>query len=332
MCELTPKENYLQMLKSNIPEYMPSFFEPSKAPVEDDFLTPTYARNGPVTTSLGVVYVGSPENNYGAMPAPGSIVITDITKWRDQLKIKDISDVDWEAYYKRLSKDVDRKNKCLSVTGGDYFLTLVSLLGFEETLMAMYEEPEEVLELLSFISEFYVKVMKKQMQYLKPDIYTLLDDDSALNAPFFSVEMYRKFFKPFHKIHCDICKENGVYIARHDCGKSGQFIPDWLEIGVRDWNPCQTTNDLKKIKKEFGDKLVLSGCWGSHGEFEKKKDFNPVKARDELAEYVETFAPGGNFSFGAFAMGKPDDPVSMEKSELIKSFFFDYARNWYKTH
>ena len=60
---------------------------------------PATAPNGPVVTGLGVTYVGN-GNNYGAMPEPGKIIIDDITKWRDKLKIVDVSDRDWESYHK----------------------------------------------------------------------------------------------------------------------------------------------------------------------------------------------------------------------------------------
>ena len=54
--------------------------------------------------------------------------------------------------------------------------------------------------------------------------------------------------------------------------------------------------------------------------------------KDALVEYTDTFAPGGNFTFSAMVGGKMDDPLAMAKRDVIKNFFFDYARDWYKTH
>jgi hypothetical protein len=54
--------------------------------------------------------------------------------------------------------------------------------------------------------------------------------------------------------------------------------------------------------------------------------------KDALAEYVDTFAPGGGFVFSARIDGPPDDPLVSHKMEIIKSFFYDYARDYYKTH
>lgn len=328
---MTPKENYLYMLKGNIPEYMPSFFEPYQMPMTDELLTPNRAPDGPIVTSLGVTYVGSPENNFGAMPAPGKIILDDITHWRDKVKIRDVTGRDWEGYYKKMSESIDRRNVCVSVDGGDYFLTLVSLMGFEGALLAMYEEPEEVLELFDYISEFYTMVLKNQMYYLKPEIYILMDDDSAYRAPFFSLDIYRHLIKPFHRRHCEIAINAGAVVDRHDCGKSEQFIDDWLEIGVRAWNPVQTSNDCVGIKKKYGDRLALCGCWDSQGRLGSSAAGDD-ELREALYTYTDTFAPGGNFTFAAMVGGAADDPTANAKRELIKDFFFDYARDWYKAH
>jgi len=327
---MTPKENYLRMLRREIPEFLPAYIEPFMMPVKEELLTPQAAPDGPIVTSLGVKYVGCPELNNGAMPAPNQIIIDDITKWREQLKIRDVEGRDWEGYYKKVSENLDRENMCVCIDGGDYFLTLASLMSFEGALLAMYEEPEEVTAFFEHISEFYTMVLKKQLHYLKPDIYVLMDDDSAFRAPFFSLELYRELIKPFHKLHADIVLDAGCIISRHDCGKSEQFIDDWLEIGVSAWNPAQVSNDCKGIKRKYGNRLALEGCWNPDIWIGKRADEKVL--RDALAEYVDTFATGGGFTFSAFMGGPMDDPIANENREMVKKFYYDYARDWYKTH
>jgi uroporphyrinogen-III decarboxylase len=197
-------------------------------------------------------------------------------------------------------------------------------MGFEGALLAMFEEPDEVIALLTHISEFYTLVLKKQMYYLKPEIYILMDDDSAYRAPFFSLEMYRKIFKPFHKLHADIAQESGALVDRHDCGKSEQFIDDWLEIGVKGWSPVQNTNDCKAIKKKYVGRLALAGCWDPTIVYP-----NDEALKDAIAEYVDTFAPGGGFTFSVMMGGDFNDPEVQRKNDLVRQFFFDYARDFY---
>jgi len=328
----TAKENYLQVLRGEIPDRIPSmFFEPYSQMIIEDQIAPVSAPDGPVMTVYGVEYVGSKEINNGAMPAPGKILLHDIRKWRDVIKNPDNSHRDWEGYYKKQTDTFDRENKAVACHGGDYFLTLVSFMGFEGALMAMYEEPEEVYALFDYVSQHYLEVMRNQIRYVKPDLYTIMDDDAAYRAPFFSVEMYRRLIKPFHKKHADLALENGILLERHDCGKSECFIDDWLEIGIKGWNPAQVSNDLVSIKKKYTGRLTLSGCWDNQGALGSPTVDEEV-LREALTNYVDTFAPGGGFTFSAMIMGNPEDPLTKAKTDIIKDFYYSYARDYYKTH
>ena len=331
---LTPKENYLRTLRGEIPEYVPSMFDPYAKPVFDELLTPNALPDGnDFVTGLGVKFTPSPELNFGAMPKPDRDVIEDITKWRDQLKIRDVTGRDWEGYYKKKLEDIDRNNFCVMVDGGDYFLNLVGLMGFEPAMLAVFEEPEEVKALLTEASKFLLMVTKKQMQYLKPDVYILMDDDAAYRAPFFSVATYREIFKPFHKLHCDLALENGCMVSRHDCGKSEQFVEDWLELGICAWNPIQDTNDAKAIKRKYGDRLTLEGGWNSQGGKFSGEDFTDEELYAALDDYVAAFAPGGRWVFSAMVGGMPvPGQAPSPKRELVKNYYEEKVRNYYQNH
>ena len=51
---ITPKENYLMMLRGEIPEYLPSMFEDRAGRFVEEFLTPATCPDGPIVTSLGM--------------------------------------------------------------------------------------------------------------------------------------------------------------------------------------------------------------------------------------------------------------------------------------
>ena len=328
--EITPKDNYLMLLRGEIPEYMPSFMDGHSAMWNEELLTPVSAPDGPIVTSLGVTYVGAAHMMNGAMPAPGmNLLGEDIRNWRDVIHAPDMSGFDWERYYKKKLAGIDRSRQIVSLGGGDYFLTLVSFMGFENLLLNLYEEPDEIKEMLDYVSKFYMLVLEKSAQYMEPDEITFMDDDSSERAPFYSVEMYREFFKPYHKLHCDFANERGLPIEHHDCGKCESFIPDWVEMGVVGWNPAQTMNDLVGIKKTYGNRLAIAGGWDMIY-WDRCTDME--KYRSALIEYVDTFAPGGGFVFTAMAGGDFGDPIADQRRAIVNDVYENYAKNWYKTH
>ena len=328
---LTPRENYLRMLNREIPEYVPSMYDPYTDRVEEELLTPISAPEGTYITSFGVEYIAAESMNMGAMPNPNKILCPDITHWRDYIKKPDVSHRDWESYYKAQEKNWDRKNHVLSIGGGDYWLTAVSFMGFMDTMMAMYDEPEELTAMMEYVSEFYLEVMKKQIYYCKPDIFGMMDDDAAYQMPFFSLEQHRTFFRPYQQKMVDLAHDAGMIVTRHDCGKCEQLIPDWIEMDIRAWNPAQVSNDLAGIKKRYGNLIAIEGGWDNQGPMGSPKVPIP-ELKDAMAEYVDTLAPGGGFVFMVHLAGTPGDPDMEERNKVIRDFYEDYVRNYYKTH
>ncbi len=328
---ITPKENYLRMLtRSELPEFMPAPWDNHQFRWIEEFLTPQSCPNGPIVTALGVTYVGCADLMNGAMPAPGMNQLDeDLSHWQDVIHAPDLSHFDFEKYYTDKIKDCDRTQQMIGTGGGDYFLTLVSFMGFENLLMNMYEDPDNVHALLEYVNKFYMLILEKSMTYIEPDVMSLMDDDAAYRAPFFSAEMYDEFFRPYHKMHCDMAIERGLPIERHDCGKCEIFIPAWVEDGVRSWNPAQTTNDIMGIKAKYGDRLAINGGWDRQY-WDTVTDMDQY--RDGIIDYVDRMAPGGGFSYAAGTIMNKDDPLSAERNRIIHEVYDDYAKDWYKTH
>jgi len=102
-------------------------------------------------------------------------------------------------------------------------------------------------------------------------------------------------------------------------------------MGIRSWNPAQISNDLVGIKKKYNNKLVIAGGWDNTG-YLGSPDVDPDDLRQGLKEYVDTLAPGGGFVFSAGIMGRMDNPKLKEKSGIIREFYYDYVKDYYKNH
>ena len=113
---------------------------------------------------------------------PERRVITDITKWREQLVFPDLSAVDWEREAAKDTENWDRDNKLtLVMLINGIFERSHELLGFEEALIAMYEEPKEYQSLLEALCNYKIQCIKIIGKYWKPDILNAHDDYGANN-------------------------------------------------------------------------------------------------------------------------------------------------------
>ena len=330
MYKLTEKENLLRLLETGYPEYLPeynfwgwgagtSLFMDRKSP------------EGNMLDEFGVEMSTSEASMGGYMPMPGKIFLKDIRKWRDVVKVPDLSGVDWEQQAKKDMKDKDWETQPVILHNLGYFMTLMNMMGFVDGLMAMEEEPEEVYALFDYLSGYFLEKEKGLLKYYHGDIYELADDTAAMMFPFISEETYRNLVKPFAKREADLALNAGLKIAMHDCGKCESFIDDWIDIGVCLWEPAQVTNDLLTIQKKYHGKLTFSGGWDNQGpiSFPETPDEELAQA---VKDYIDRFAPGGGFAFMAHVVGSEKEEIYKRKTALVHQIYLDYGRDWYKNH
>jgi hypothetical protein len=263
---------------------------------------------------------------------PGKFILTDIRKWRDVIKTPDISGIDWEATAK---KDIEAlkidRNETALVLGihVGYFQNLMNFMGFTEGLCAMSEEPDEVLALYDYMADFYDEVARKAVEYYKPDILTLTDDTATAQHPFISAPMFQRLVKPYHARQAKPGIDRGIPIMMHNCGRCEDFIEDWIDYGVSSWNPAQVMNDLDGIKKKYGNKMVLMGCWDSSGPA-GWPDAPEQLVRQAVRDVIDRFASGGGFIFLGSVYGPIGDKATEDKRRWMTSEYEAYREKPYK--
>jgi hypothetical protein len=330
--KLTEKENYLMAMRGEFPEYLPrwdmfGWGVRSSATAHFTKVLP----NGNTVNEFGVESISVPDAEGGSIPVPGKFLLEDITKWRDVIKTPSLEGIDWEAAARRDLKDFDRKNKPVMSHIGGFFLTLVSFMGFENGLCAMYEEPEECQAMLEYLCDYYLEI---QRQYIKRGAFlavNLTDDTATALNPFISMDLYRKILKPVYRRHCEQALNEGLFVTIHNCGRCEDQIGDWFDLGISGWDPAQPVNDLLGIKARYGRKLAIIGGWDSTGPA-TWPDSSEEELRAELERYVDKLAPGGGFCFAASVMGGSFDERQKKKYGVIREFYETRVRNYYDTH
>jgi uroporphyrinogen decarboxylase len=73
--------------------------------------------------------------------------------------------------------------------------------------------------------------------------------------------LYGELLKPVHRRAIDWAHAKGIVARLHSCGDIRPFLPDLIEIGLDGLNPLEVKAgmDPLRIKKEYGDRLLLHG-------------------------------------------------------------------------
>jgi hypothetical protein len=340
MGKMTERENYLRVLKGEAPAWVPRYgslpnpyakYPRSMSTIRPGVLNRA-SESGRQIDIFGVEFVPTKETGGMSLPKPGVFILDDIRHWRDVIKVPDISGVNWEMMAKQDMENgnIDHENTvvCLGTHTG-YFQQLMNFMGFTNGLIAMYEEPDEVLALFEYMSDFYVEVTKNVIQYYRPDVLAITDDTATAKAPFISPESYKALVKRYHARLAQVGIDHGLFIDMHNCGKCEVFLEDWFDFNVSIWNPAQVMNDLQGIQKKYGDRLVLAGCWDSSGPVGWPGATEEL-IRQSVRDNIDTYAQTGRFLFWGTIMGEVGDPEVQMRQRWVIDEYEAYRETPYK--
>ena len=157
-------------------------------------------------------------------------------------------------------------------------------------------------------------------------IYVSGTDFGTQNAPFISPDMYREFYKPFHRrINNWIHKHTSWKTFFHSCGSVFVFLDDFVEAGVDILNPVQLSAkdmDATMLKEKYGDKLVF---WGGGVDTQRTLPFGtPSEVSKEVQERCRIFGKGGGFVFNTIHNIQSKVPVEnlIAMFQTVKEFTF----------
>ncbi len=323
---MTPKENYLTAINHGIPEDVPVYSKPVRYNIGlmDPF------EKGPAGggfDGFGVMWEHLPE---GATPS-SDYVLTDITKWKEQVSFPDLDSIDWAAKAEKELAGFNRDEQILEYgMGNGTFERFLDLIGYEGLIFSMMDNPDACHELLNAHTEYRIKFINIVAEHYKPDFIVIYDDVAYKSAPFLSPDMYREFIKPEHKRVNDAIKAAGVMPINHCCGNAEIHIEDFIEEGAVAWSSCQPQNDIVSLLKKYGDRYSFIGGFDTHSSA-ASVNATEEERRAEIRRAIDTYAPYGSYILGNhIVQGKTREETFQYNSQILDEAY-SYGKGFYKT-
>jgi len=292
------KEDYWKVLNHETPDRVPGFFASAHLAGFGRLPGPTFDR-GPLGggyDGFGVRWV-SPSSGAGAqIPAPGEFILKDVTKWKE-INFPDLDVFDWESSAATDMNDVNRDEKVIDFgSGNGPFERLASLMGFEEALIALFEEPEACNDFFTALTDFKTKVAEKVVKYYNPDCFTYYDDIATERGLFMSPATYRELIKPHHKRLCQAVINLGMKPIYHCCGRAEDIVEDMIDCGYEAWTSVQASNDISTILEKYGDRLAIIGGYDTNGR-PGAADASEEEVRTEVRRCFEEYGKYKGYVF-----------------------------------
>lgn len=259
---LTIKENLLETIKGGTPDRFVNQYEFLDIILEAPLKTSP--KRGEIITNEWGITLSWPENQLGAFPVHDDEhrVLKDITKWKEIVKAPPVvtDDDRWAAAVAH-ANSVDRNEKFVTVfyAPGIFEMTHY-LMGMEDAMMNLYEEPELMHELIDYLVDYEIAYAKEAIARLKPDALFHHDDWGGQISSFMSPDMFAEFLvKPYQKIY-NFWRENGVeLIVHHSDSYGANLVPHMIDIGIDIWQGVMTTNNTPELIKKYGEKITFMG-------------------------------------------------------------------------
>ncbi len=219
----------------------------------------------------------------------------------------------WEKLRTRAIELRESSHRAIMVVCGcNLFEWGTFLRRMDNFLMDILCDQKNVERLLDALMESHLATLEKVCQAVGDvaDILRFGDDLGMDSGPFMNPDIYRKLFKPRHKILCDyVHTHSKMRTFLHSCGSIHKLLPDLIEAGYEIINPVQTNCiDMKpdRLKKDFGRDICF---WG--GGCDTRNVLNlqtPNEVKAHVLKRLKTFAPGGGFVFNTVHNILPEVP------------------------
>jgi uroporphyrinogen decarboxylase len=173
-----------------------------------------------------------------------------------------------DALNLNLPSFVDRVNAyaddfCVFGSVGEPHEMIWRILGPENVLIKIAEEPGKVARFVERLGDFLVGIVKAQVAAVGEKLTGLYiwGDIAYCNGMMFSPAYWRKVYKPQLKRICDEVHAAGLKAIYHSDGDASAVYDDLIEVGVDGYNPLEAKAglDVVELKRKYGRRWAFNG-------------------------------------------------------------------------
>lgn len=296
----TPKEIFLELLKPNgRPERVLKQYEALHMCLNDPINTYLRGnrRRGTVSRDRWGTTISFPADAPGAIPVHTDdlTVCPDVTRWEETVHAPDLAvscTAGWEDCRAAARSAAGEEKLLAGFMGTGVFEQCHFLMGFENTLTALYEHPDEMHRLIDYITDYRLGYVKLLIDNLHPDVIFSHDDWGTKDALFMHPDMWRAFFKEPYRRFYGYIRSRGCIAIHHADSYLVPIVDDMAEIGIQVWQGVLPENDIPALQRHLQGKLVLMGGIGAAID---RSDATAEEVCDYTRRTLRACCPGGHF-------------------------------------
>jgi len=198
-----------------------------------------------------------------------------------------------EEEWKRFKEDAENSKFPIVISGGSLFGWIRNWMGFENCLMAFYDQPDLIEEIIEYLCDFILSVDERALLEVKIDTVSMWEDMAFKTQPMISPALFKKYLVPRYKKMSERFRKAGINLIFIDCdGNINEIAGLWLDAGINIMFPLEINSgsDPVALRKKFGKRVLLMGGIDKKALIEGPKaierELNRIKATVEEGGYI----------------------------------------------
>lgn len=196
----------------------------------------------------------------------------------------------FESLERAVERFGDQRAVILNVRDG--FSDLRDLLGYEEALVSLMTEPDDLKDLLARVVDFNLALARTARERCGVNIVATTDDVAFPQGLLISPEIYHDILGPAFREVIAGFKSEGYLCIKHSDGDVSSLIDFWIDAGIDCLDPIDPCAglDLATTKQRYGDKICLKGNVDCAGVLQSG---TPDEVRAATRTAIEAAGPDG---------------------------------------
>ena len=140
---------------------------------------------------------------------------------------------------------------------------LTRLIGQENALLWMGEEPERMGAAINRLGAHYLECAKAEIDAGRGllDGFVIWGDVAYKNGMFFSPNYWREYFKPWVAQMAGYAHAHGLPVIYHGCGNCKAIFQDYIDAKIDGYNPLEVKAgmDCVDLRRQYGHAMAFCG-------------------------------------------------------------------------
>ncbi len=141
------------------------------------------------------------------------------------------------------------------------------LMGDEGLLMAYYDQPEVIHDMLETMGETAFRVLDRVSSTIEIDELHVHEDMAGISGPLIGPRQVTEFIKPYYRRIWDMLESRGARVFRQDSdGDMRPVLPQFIDAGLNLIYPVEPTAgmDLVALREAYGTQMAFMGGLDKH--------------------------------------------------------------------